>query len=209
MHLSGRPEEIMVAVAREHPGVGEALALARATVPVSKREIAEYQAACLYALARPLDYKGARILEIGTAFGYSAAVMALAAPSAYLFTLNPKGREVTQARQNLARFKRVAVIEDTSHNFLTNFHRRPFDLIFVDGAHDYEHIRHDLGFWRLLRPGGLLLFHDYSPEKSGRPSADVFRAVNEFWRARHWAPDVVVIDDRQVGMAGWRRREGE
>ncbi|MBI1311332.1 hypothetical protein GC176_08495 [bacterium] len=51
------------------------------------------------------------------------------------------------------------------------------DLIFVDGSHAYSYVLSDTEkALRMLKPGGLLLWHDYrGPFKAG----DVFRALNE------------------------------
>jgi predicted O-methyltransferase YrrM len=50
----------------------------------------------------------------------------------------------------------------------------PFDLIFVDGCHYYDYVRKDTeNALRCLRPGGVIVWHDYGDFK------DVSRAVDE------------------------------
>ncbi len=40
----------------------------------------------------------------------------------------------------------------------------PFDLLFIDAAHDYASVRADwLNFRTLVAPGGLVVFHDIAP----------------------------------------------
>jgi predicted O-methyltransferase YrrM len=52
------------------------------------------------------------------------------------------------------------------------------DVVFVDGSHGYSYVVSDSGkALRMVRPGGLVLWHDYSPESAG-----VFRALNELAR---------------------------
>lgn len=49
------------------------------------------------------------------------------------------------------------------------------DVVFVDGSHAYSYVVSDTAkALRMVRPGGLVLWHDYSPECPG-----VFRALNE------------------------------
>lgn len=51
----------------------------------------------------------------------------------------------------------------------------PFDMVFIDGGHEYKEVLGDIKFWSpLLRKGGLCCGHDYC---AGWP--DVIRAVNE------------------------------
>lgn len=203
MKLAGSPEDIYQAVAT--PDTGAALARARVSVPYGKQEVFQYQAACLFALARPYDREGARLLEIGTYYGFSAAVLAQAAPQATIVTLNPTAWEVTSARVSLAGFPNVSVMEVRSWDYLAMIdgeHR--YDLVFVDG--DHKRVRRDLPWWNRLTDGGLFVFHDYSPSGSGRACPPVYRALNDFraWLGRDF--DVLVVDDREVGLAGWYRR---
>jgi predicted O-methyltransferase YrrM len=191
------------------PGVDEVLAGARAAVPWCKREIWPHQAAVLAFLAHQFDREGARILEIGTALGYSAAVMALAAPRARITTLNPKGPEYVQAMSNLDRFANVRVLMEYSYQYLADYSGSSLDLVFVDGDHSLEGVRRDTGWWKHVREGGLILFHDYSPAGSKRPNPEVVQAVDEFAARLGRRPDVLVVDEQSVGMAGFVRREAD
>jgi predicted O-methyltransferase YrrM len=188
------------------PGVDDVLAGARAAVPWCKREIWPHQAAVLAFLAHQFDREGARILEIGTALGYSAAVMALAAPRATITTLNPKMTEIGPAHDNLRRFSNVRLLCLRSEVLLANRSADDeFDLVFVDGDHSLEGVRRDCGWWEHVREGGLILFHDYSPAGSKRPNPEVVQAVDEFAARLGRGPDVLVVDERSVGMAGFYR----
>ncbi|WP_197231395.1 class I SAM-dependent methyltransferase [Novipirellula artificiosorum] len=40
------------------------------------------------------------------------------------------------------------------------------DFVFIDGDHSYQSVKADLTAWHpKLRPGGILLGHDYDPER--------------------------------------------
>ncbi|HML23514.1 MAG TPA: class I SAM-dependent methyltransferase [Aggregatilinea sp.] len=188
------------------PGIPVALDVARERVGTikAKREIAAYQAAVLYALARQYDYEGAHLLEIGTALGFSASVLAQAAPHAHITTLNPREDESAAARLNLGVFPNVTVVAAASWDYLAHYRLPLLDLVFVDG--DHARVRRDLPWWNLLRPGGLMVFHDYSPEGTYRACPPVFEALNEFAELLGRAFDVLVVDDGGVGMAGFYRR---
>lgn len=208
LQLHGSPQDILDRVADYCPEVYKALSRVRSQVaPVKpKREVYEYQAGCLYLLAKQYNFAGARILEIGTALGYSAAIMATAAPLAQIITLNPKTAEVPQARHWLKPWPQVTVVEVRSQDYLPRDHGE-FDLIFVDG--DHAHVVDDLPYWRFVRQNGLFLFHDYSPEGSGRPCPPVYTALNDFMVSIHQTMDVLVVDDQAVGLAGFYRSSAQ
>jgi predicted O-methyltransferase YrrM/organic radical activating enzyme len=51
----------------------------------------------------------------------------------------------------------------------------PFDVVFIDGNHSYEYVLGDaLNCWRLLAPGGSIVFHDYDCVE------ETTQAVNQF-----------------------------
>lgn len=205
----GPPLVIVQKVSETHPEVIDVLSrVAADMVRKPKREIAEYQAAALYALARKYDRPDAKFLEIGTALGYSARVLAEAAPQAFITTLNPRADEIAVARKNLARYPNVDIVQATSVDYLASMIRADpwhrYDLVFVDG--DHARVVADLPYWNFVAEGGLFVFHDFSPAGTYRECLPVFEAVSMFasWLGR-W-PDAVVIDDRSVGMAGFVRR---
>lgn len=201
--LSGPPEWIIEAVKEVCPEIEAVLGRVRAQVPFIKREISEYQGAILYALARQYDRAGAAILEIGTAWGYSAACMASAASRAAVTTLNPKETEFPQAVAHLSHWPNVTVVQKKSWDYYEQVDDT-FDMIFVDG--DHGQVRRDLVWWERVRPGGLFIFHDYSPDESWRPCQEVYEAVNDFGRELGRPMDVYVSDNRGVGLAGFYKK---
>ena len=189
------------------PGGEAALERTRARVKFVKRQVDTYtkppwEGLLLYSLARQYNRPSARILEIGTAWGYSAAILAEAAPQASITTLNPKAKEFPIARRNLADYANVSVVQTTSAEWLKQ--SAPiYDMIFVDGDHTVAGVRADVPYFGVLRPGGLLLFHDYSPAGAKRPTPGVYQVVWERAVALDRVPDVLVVDEGLVGMAGF------
>lgn len=106
-------------------------------------------------------------LDIGSAYGYSAVVMADA--GARVTTIDPHAGENPDTYQalagNLAAYAvadRVRVIVATSQQALPELEVATFGLIFIDGGHDEATVAHDVGWARkLLAPGGVLACHDY------------------------------------------------
>lgn len=67
----------------------------------------------------------------------------------------------------------------------------PYDLVFIDALHDYEHVKQDAKlWWPLVRIGGILAFHDFNHKWPG-----VERAIAESFNLMHVgvAPDSVAF----------------
>ena len=121
------------------------------SVPIAEPETARF----LAVLSRACGAK--RILEIGTAIGYSAILMAKAA-GAEVVSVENDSRMAELARDNIRKAgleERISVVEADAKTCLGEF-SGPFDLIFLDGpkAH-YIYMLADCV--SLLRPGGLLV----------------------------------------------------
>ena len=208
--ITGVPRaKILQQITRAYPNWQRPENLVRQLVgPRNKREVQLEQGATIAYLASQYNRSDARILEIGACQGYTAGILALAAPLAQVTTLEPhKGRAeaVFHAVGQLG----ISVCDEKSEDYLmfANEQGLSFDLIFVDG--DHANVAHDLPFYNLLRPDGLFLHHDYSPQGSARECIPVFDALNHFGRQlNHW-PDVLVQDDTLVALAGWYKRDGE
>lgn len=208
MNITGTPDEIIQQIEQTHPGIRGVLLKARSYVEPSARAVAEYQAAWLYSVARSQNRIGARFLELGTAQGYSATILALAAPDAHITTLNPHHDEAAQARKNLTPFgERVEVLELKSWDFLESYEGEPFDLIFVDA--DHKNVRRDLSWFKHLRTGASFVFHDYSPNGTPRACPPVYRALLEFRETLERDFDTLVVDNEGVGMVEIIKQPGE
>lgn len=59
------------------------------------------------------------------------------------------------------------------------YYTRPYDLVYIDGAHDYASVKADLeAWWPIIAEGGMLAGHDWHDESGD--NADVQRAVLDF-----------------------------
>ena len=99
-----------------------------------------------------------RILEIGTAVGYSALVMYTYAPEACeIITIERDEKRAAEARLNFDRFgaERITLLEGDAAQILPEL-TGTFDLIFMDAAKG-QYIRFLPQVIRLLREGGVLL----------------------------------------------------
>lgn len=174
-----------------------------------RSEMLPYQRLALWGLVRPFNRRGARILEIGTALGASALVMARAAPLATIVTLTISAAEAALAWQYLsaARATNARIGACASWDYWKTTRGDSWDVVFVDG--DHNQIERDMVWWNDLVTGGLFLCHDYSPAESSHPSPIVYEALNNFGKRLGRPLDVAVIDDGLTGLAGWYRREGE
>ena len=122
-------------------------------VPIIKHEMEQFLT-FIVTMHRPL-----RILEIGTAIGYSAIVMAKASSNqAEIITLEKSDKMVAIARDNFSQFdlnERIEVVPGDAVLTIKAL-EQPFDLIFMDAAKgQYMNFYEDA--LRLLKPGGLLI----------------------------------------------------
>lgn len=135
---------------------------------------------------------GKRVLEIGSYCGKSTICMSQAAES--VVAVDPHdGRATDKPRStlfemlgNLAKYQvsNVTVEKTTSADWIATYQGEPFDLVFIDGAHDYDSVRFDQYVaLKVVKPGGVIAFHDYRKhprEHDGGWDPGVTQAVNEF-----------------------------
>lgn len=204
MILTGAPHEILAQVNALNSKAEGIIKAARAMVSRGRQDVEDFQAAALAMLAAPYDVGGAHVLEIGTYYGYTAAVLGLAAPMAHVVTLNTLQHEVIAAQKNLRQLPNVKPLCVASWDYLKEYNGPALDMIFVDG--DHKRIALDLPWFDWLRPGGLMVFHDYTPLGAPRHCPPVFEALNAAVERIDRGFDVLIVDNQQIGMAGWYKR---
>jgi predicted O-methyltransferase YrrM len=139
-----------------------------------------YELYCVIAIA--MLSRAKRIFEIGTYDGATTLQLARVCPQAEIFTLDLAPADVAQPtpdfvdseNQNVAaggvgrRFmgtpesSRIRQLLGDSTKFDYQPYAGSMDLVFVDACHQYEFVRSDsANALRLVRPGGVVLWHDY------------------------------------------------
>jgi Predicted O-methyltransferase len=134
-----------------------------------------------------------KVLEIGTFQGGTLCILArLAAPRAIIISIDLPGGEFGGGQSKIRSLlyhafgkslQRMHLIRGDSHSEEIAARVRgitqSLDLLFIDGDHTYEGVKHDfLSYSPLIRKGGIVAFHDIAehPEKAG---GDVPRFWNE------------------------------
>jgi predicted O-methyltransferase YrrM len=165
--------------------------LARQKVPSYTTDyVSGFQEDWRRALASIAGRPGVRLLEIGSFEGRSATWFlnhVLTDESSELVCVDPFVRPALEARfdHNIRLVdwhRQVRKLKGKSGDVLPNLEPASFDAIYIDGGHDAGTVLLDAMLsWRLLKPGGVLIFDDYlwKPERplSRRPklAIDIFR----------------------------------
>lgn len=114
---------------------------------------------------------GHYVLEIGSAFGYSATQMARTAR--HVLAVDPHAGELTDSytvmQENIRRHApgSVTILRATSAQALPLLQGvgAKFGLIFIDGDHSTSGVQHDFQrALKLLRPGAAIACHDYGED---------------------------------------------
>lgn len=202
--INKSPTEIIDIIRKDNPEIDAVIALSESVKNPYKGSMQQYQAACLYALAKRYNNPDSRILEIGTGKGYSTSYLVQAAPLAQITSLSVRDDEQLEAKNSISRlgYDNVEFITVNSRDYFTSLENiQPFDLIFVDG--DHARVQKDLVWYGRLNKGGLMLFHDYCPFDAANPQPHVYRVLNEFSTEINQPFDVEIVDNVKIGMVGF------
>lgn len=133
---------------------------------------------------------GLKYLEIGVFEGRSLFWMlenVLTHSTARAVGIDWGATKRTKLMLNLARLPqshKITLIDDRSDVALHDMEVSSFDIIYIDGGHDVRSVLVDAIYsWRLLRPGGMMIFDDYllgrgrfPVDLTPKPAVDVFLA---------------------------------
>ena len=150
-----------------------------------------------------------RVLEIGTSGGGTFYLWTrLAGDEATLISVDlppswalddPKEalkralfQSFQRGRQALHFVRRDSHLAETQNEVLAILAGTPLDFLFIDGDHSYEGVRRDfLDYGPMVRPGGLVAFHDILPHSEGLGGE-----VPRFW-AEIRKGGIELVEDRQ------------
>jgi predicted O-methyltransferase YrrM len=149
------------------------------------------------------------ICEIGAAGGGTTFLFAhAAAPCSIIVSLDLEFDEARrQATSHFARegqtvicLKRDSHRQETVREVTSLLGGRPLDLLFIDGDHSYEGVAIDFKLYApLVRPGGLIAFHDIVPLKAGDAHHTV-GGVPQFWhelKERYTSAQEIIANPEQ------------
>ena len=158
-------------------------------------------------------------LEIGTFRGGTAAAVKMVSPATEVFTINhplPENLINPLERDQIGiAFRRrgqdVKLLWADSAELL-ELDIPLCDMIFVDGDHSRDAVMRDFrNCWRLLKPGGYMLFHDFIPPSlPTRPfhTRYVVSAYRQFSRShKHEFADAFHVTGSWLGVVSKRLQE--
>lgn len=127
------------------------------------------------------------VLELGSYMGFSTICMARTATIVYSVDTH-RGDEHLGRHDtfqyflgHLQRYKvidKVALLVGYTYDILPRLTPGMFDMAFVDATHSYEAVSRDIEMTiPLLKPGGLIAFHDY--QEKAPHTVGVTQAVDE------------------------------
>ena len=137
----------------------------------------------LFLLAAAKARRARRILEVGTYRGRSAFAFHLNCPDADIVSYDIQILS-SPYRTELGRVARVELRHASFSASAAALRReKPFDFIFIDGAHDLQSVCDDsrLAF-EIVDPAGIIIWHDYRRTGYFAPELRVPEAL-EFFRA--------------------------
>lgn len=148
------------------------------------------------------------VMEIGTAWGgtlFAWAAVATADASMVTIDLPYKqadgqysDKHAEIIRSNLRPTQHLDCLWEDSH-LVATFEKvakllagKPVDFLFIDGDHSYAGVKADFEMYSpLVRPGGLIGFHDVAEPGPNPPASQREHAVWRFWKDlegqyKHW-----------------------
>ena len=125
------------------------------------------RALLLMSIIQSLDVK--KFLEFGTGRGFVTACALLVKPTLKISTIDHKYS--AQAKELLIELgmdiSNISFIYSDSEKLLAKDIGLDFDLVFIDGGHEYDSVKNDFGLARKCCSSGVIVFDDFRNKHSG------------------------------------------
>ncbi|MCU0524023.1 MAG: tetratricopeptide repeat protein [Elainella sp. Prado103] len=124
-------------------------------------------------------------LEIGSFEGMSTCWFLehiLTHPAAQLTCIDPHYHQNFDPNLQKTGFShKINKIVGNSHEVLATLAPESYDLIYIDGCHWADHVQIDgILSWKLIKPGGLVIFDDYEWSDPNKPGQDTQIGIDAF-----------------------------
>ena len=150
-------------------------------IPIIPHETVAYFRLLLQAL------QPKKILEIGTAIGFSALLMAENAPDAQITTIDRNEEMIGFAKENLAKYdqrKQITLLEGDAVDVLQDL-TETYDFVFMDSAKS-KYVVFLPQVLKRLNPGGLVLIDDvFQGGDVAKPFEEIKRGQRAIYRGLH------------------------
>ena len=128
-----------------------------------------------------------KILEIGTAIGFSALLMAEHAPQAQITTIDRNPEMIALAKANFAKYdsrQQITLLEGDAVDLLETL-EDSYDLVFMDSAKS-KYVVFLPQVLKRLNPGGLVLIDDvFQGGDVAKPFEEIRRGQRAIYRGLH------------------------
>ncbi|NMX24787.1 O-methyltransferase [Streptococcus sanguinis] len=127
-----------------------------------------------------------KILEIGTAIGFSALLMAEHAPQAQITTIDRNPEMIELAKVNFAKYdsrQQITLLEGDAMDLLETLDDS-YDLVFMDSAKS-KYVVFLPQILKRLNPGGLILIDDVFKAEMCQVFEDIKRGQRAIYRGLH------------------------
>ncbi len=204
---------------QQTPTLAEKVAMATGKSPIRSNQ---RQPEILSLLNELEKLKPRTLCEIGCDRGGTLSLFAsVAASDATILSIDPSHRLtrchgyrwLARDRQHIVPLAADSHEQKTLSRVRQELRERPLDFLFIDGDHSFEGVMEDYRMYApLLRPGGILAFHDIVPEAAGSDTyvGGVPRFFREHVQSHH---DAVCYIERAeqdgfgIGMVRWPNAE--
>jgi predicted O-methyltransferase YrrM len=109
---------------------------------------------------------GKDVCEIGSFKGKSSSFIAVGCKSLFCVDIWEDEGAIDKFRENIKPFGKTVTYEEGRSIDVAKTVNKTFDIIFVDGSHEYQDVKNDIIYWiPHLRKNGRFVFHDFTESK--------------------------------------------